>query len=60
VGLNAEICRMRADQWRQKAETGSDGPNKQACLEIAAGYEHLLELIEEATGQAPIPEPNAY
>jgi hypothetical protein len=52
-GWDAETYRERAAQWRREAERRPEGADKQACLELAAGYEHLLEIIERGLGQGP-------
>jgi hypothetical protein len=52
---DAETYRVRAMQWRQKAETQPEGKERDVCLVIAEGYATLAALIEQdnaGAGQA--------
>ena len=43
---DAETYRVRAVQWRQKAEMQPQGKERDVCLVIAEGYADLAALIE--------------
>jgi hypothetical protein len=42
----AETYWARARQWRAEAETLPPGEDRDACIELVEGYEHLAWLIE--------------
>ena len=47
---NATLYRERAVRWRQEAENLTEGKERDACIRLAEGYEHLAELIEPSLG----------
>ena len=51
-GWNAEIYRRRAAQWRQEAQSRPEGKERDACIKLAEGYEHLVEAIELSLGSS--------
>jgi hypothetical protein len=51
---NAETYLARAEQWRMQAESLPPGKDRDACIELAEGYEHLAALIaKENEGRIP-------
>jgi hypothetical protein len=50
---NADTYRVRATQWRQKAETYPPGREKDACLALAEGYANLAALIAAESPSGP-------
>jgi hypothetical protein len=43
---NAQTYRDRARKWREEAETLPPGKDRDSCLELAQGYDHLADLID--------------
>ena len=43
---DAERYRERAKQWRDRAASVPEGPQRDACVTIAEGYEQLADTIE--------------
>jgi hypothetical protein len=58
---NAGEYRNRATAWLQKAETLPAGPERDACLALAEGYQRLAELLEaqQGTSIAKPPHPSS-
>jgi hypothetical protein len=46
-----ERYRERAKQWRDMAASAPQGPRRDAYLNIAEGYEKLVEIIEAQQGR---------
>jgi hypothetical protein len=44
--MEAEKYRERERHWREEAQARTEGVERDACLTIADGYAHLVELIE--------------
>jgi hypothetical protein len=44
-----ERYRERAKQWRDRAAGLAEGPERDACVVIAEGYENLAEAIDART-----------
>ena len=44
---NAQTYRCRAQQWRAQAETFPPGRERDACMALAEGYDHLAALIDK-------------
>jgi hypothetical protein len=49
--MEAEKYRERERHWREEAEAKPEGAERNACLTIADGYAHLVELIERLNGE---------
>lgn len=47
---DAAEYRNRATAWLQKAESLTEGREREACLALAEGYVKLAELIEAQKG----------
>jgi len=52
---NAAEYRDRATAWLQKADALPDGPERETCLLIAAGYTKLARLLEARQGLSSEP-----
>jgi hypothetical protein len=46
MSWKAETYWARARHWRAEAEALPPGKDRDACIELAEGYEHLAALIE--------------
>jgi hypothetical protein len=44
--MEAEKYRERERRWREEAKSRPDGAESDACVALADGYAHLVELIE--------------
>lgn len=44
--IDAEKYRERERHWREEAKSEPDGAEREACVALADGYAHLVELIE--------------
>jgi hypothetical protein len=44
--MEAEKYRERERRWREEAKSRPDGAERDACVALADGYAHLVELIE--------------
>ena len=44
---NPQTYWARAQQWWTQAESLPPGKDRDACIELAKGYEHLATLIEK-------------
>jgi len=43
---DAELYRRRAEGWQTRADSLPEGPDKDACLQLAQGYVRLAHFIE--------------
>jgi hypothetical protein len=44
--LKIATYRDRERKWREEAAQGAEGISRQACLELADGYAHLVAILE--------------
>ena len=45
VQMEIEIFRNRAKEWRVEAASASESSERETCLRLAEGYEHLVKLL---------------
>ena len=47
------VYRMRAKEWRQKADALPAGEERETCEALAEGYARLAQLIEDSNTLTP-------
>ena len=43
--MEIETFRNRAKEWRVEAASASESSERETCLRLAEGYEHLVKLL---------------